>query len=146
MAATGFTSDWSTTQYRCVSRSSVSSCSALASVSRSKPSRMAVNPTGASLLTASVPRKSRSPSARTVPPATGISSDVATARSVTPAHATSASSSMSPEQASEPSPPVAGCRPATASALPVATEQLMPCSSSRPCAVRVTSARSGFSR
>ena len=30
--------------------------------------------------------------------------------------------SMSPEQASEPSPPVAGCRPAMASALPVATE------------------------
>ena len=83
-----------------------------------------MKPTGASLLTPSVPRKSRSPSARTAPPAIGISSDVATARSVTPAHATSAWSSMSPEQASEPSPPVAGCRPATASACPVATEQL----------------------
>ena len=74
------------------------------------------NPTGASLLTARVPRKSRSPSAETVPPATSIPSEVATARSVTPAHATSACSSMSPEQSSEPSPPVAGCKPATASA------------------------------
>ena len=34
--------------------------------------------------------------------------EVDTARRVTPAQATSASSSMSPEQSSEPSPPVAG--------------------------------------
>ncbi len=104
------------------------------------------NPTGASLLTASVPRKSRSPSAVTVPPATSIPSEVATARSVTPAHAASACSSMSPEQTSEPSPPVAGCRPATASAWPVATEQEMPWSPSWPWARRVMTACSGCSR
>ena len=101
---------------------------------------MALNPTWASLATPSVPRKSRSPSARTIPPDTGISSDVATARSVTPAHATSACSSMSPEQASDPSPPVAGCRPASVSACPVATEQLMPSSPSSPLARSVMTA------
>jgi hypothetical protein len=85
---------------------SVSTCSAVASVSRSKDSRTDVNPTAASLLTARVPRKSRSPSALTVPPASSISSEVATARSVTPAHATSA------------------C------AWPVSTEHEMDCSSS----------------
>ena len=37
----------------------------------------------------------------------------------TPEQATSASSSMSPEHSSEPSPPVAGCSPASASARPV---------------------------
>ena len=103
------------------------------------------NPTGASLLTARVPRKSRSPSAVTVPPATSISSEVATARSVTPAHATSACSSMSPEHSSEPSPPVAGCSPATASARPVSTEHETP-SSSWPRARSVTTAFSGSSR
>ena len=72
--------------------------------------------------------------------------DVATARSVTPAHATSAWSSMSPEQASEPSPPVAGCRPATASARPVSTEQLMLSVPSSPRARRVIMAASGSSR
>src|ERR1700761_6820610 len=76
------------------------------------------NPTGASLLTARVPRKSRSPSAETVPPATSIPSEVATARSVTPAHATSAWSSMSPEHSSVPSPPVAGWRARAGRRLP----------------------------
>ena len=42
--------------------------------------RISAKPTGASLLTASVPRKSRSPSARTCPASTAIPSDVATAR------------------------------------------------------------------
>ena len=65
-------------------------------------------PTGASRSTPSVPRKSRSPSARTGPERTSMPSEVDTARRVTPAQATSASSSMSPEQSSEPSPPVAG--------------------------------------
>src|SRR6266851_4627822 len=67
---------------------------------------MSRKPTGASRLTPSVPRKSRSPSAMTVPPRNSISSAVATARKVTPAQATSASSSMSPEHA----PPVAASR------------------------------------
>src|SRR5919204_357080 len=98
-----------------------------------------LEPTGASLLTPSVPRKSRLPSALTVPPWTGISSEVATARRVTPAQATSACSSMSPEHRSDPSPPEAGCRPAAATAAPVRTEQLMP-SSSVPVACSVTSA------
>lgn len=40
---------------------------------------------------------------------------VATDASVTPAHATSACRMMSPEQACVPSPPVAGCSPATTS-------------------------------
>ena len=60
----------------------------------------------------SVPRKSRSPSAFTTPLRRLISSAVATAFRVTPAQATSASSSMSPEQSSAPVPPLAGCRPA----------------------------------
>ena len=71
---------------------------------------------------------------------------MATERSVTPAQATSASSSMSPEQASEPSPPVAGCSPATARARPVATEQLTSSCPSSPLARRVITACSGFSR
>ena len=107
---------------------------------------MELNPTGASLLTARVPRKSRSPSAVMVPPARLIFSEVATARSVTPAQATSACSSMSPEQSSVPSPPVAGCRPATASCLPVSTEHAMAWSSSWPCARKVISASPGFWR
>jgi hypothetical protein len=113
-------------------------------VRRSNSSRIAAKPTGASRSTPSVPRKSRSPSARTVP---SISSpiEVATARIVTPAHATSASSSMSPEQSCEPSPPVAGCRPASASARPVCTEQETP-SPSCPDAVNVTSAEPGSER
>ena len=60
------------------------------------------------------------------PPATAIPSEVATARRVTPAQATSASSSMSPEQSSVPSPPEAGCSPASAIARPVSTEQETP--------------------
>ena len=54
-------------------------------------------PTGASLSTPSVPRKSRSPSAITLPTFSGTSTAVATDFSVTPAQATNASSSMSPE-------------------------------------------------
>ena len=73
-----------------------------------------------------VPRKSRSPSACTLPASTGMPSEVATARSVTPAQATSASSSMSPEQSREPSPPEAGCSPASAKERPVFTEQETP--------------------
>ena len=49
-------------------------------------------------------------------PLTRISIDVATERRVTPAQATSAWRSMSPEQASAPLPPVAGCSPAATSA------------------------------
>ena len=114
-------------------------------LSRSKRSRMAVKPTGASRSTASVPLKSRSPSATTVPAATGISSDVATERSVTPAHAASASSSMSPEHSCVPSPPVAGCSPASAIARPVVTEHDTP-SPSAPDAVSVMRAAPGSSR
>ena len=88
--------------------------------------------------TPSVPRKSRSPSACTVP-STAISSAVATARSVTPAQAASASSSMSPEHSSVPSPPVAGCSPAAAIARPVSTLHVTP-SPSVACAFRVTTA------
>ena len=51
---------------------------------------------------------------------------------VTPAQATSASSSMSPEQAWAPVPPVAGWSPASTSALPVSTRQAIPASSSSP--------------
>ena len=70
---------------------------------------------------------------------------MATAFSVTPAQATSASSSMSPEQAESPLPPVAGCRPASTSALPVSTRQVMP-SPSDPLAFSVITAESGRSR
>jgi hypothetical protein len=70
---------------------------------------------------------------------------VATERSVTPAQATSASSSMSPEQSWEPSPPVAGWSPASAIARPVSTEHAIP-SSSEPRALSVTTAASGSSR
>ena len=48
---------------------------------------------------------------------------VATLARVTPAQATRAWSSMSPEQASLPSPPVAGCRPATTIPAIVSMEQ-----------------------
>src|SRR2546423_11541726 len=70
---------------------------------------------------------------------------VATAPSVTPAQATSASSSMSPEHAERPLPPVAGCNPAAVSALPVWTLQVMP-SPSVPSALSVMTAASGVSR
>jgi hypothetical protein len=66
-----------------------------------------------------------------------MSMAVATALSVTPAQATSASSSMSPEHNSMPEPPVAGCSPATASARPVSTLQAMALSSSMPLALSV---------
>src|SRR5205823_6968215 len=56
----------------------------------------------------------------------GISRAVATARKVTPAHATSDSSNMSPEHTLNPFPPVAGWRPASTSAFPVATLQVTP--------------------
>jgi len=84
---------------------------------------MSRNPTGTSFETPSVPRKSRSPSARIVASRKLIPKAVATAPNVTPAHATRASSNMSPEQALNPSPPVAGdttVSPATPSAQPVA--------------------------
>ena len=72
--------------------------------------------------------KSRSPSAVTVPPSTGTPRAVATALSVTPAQATSACISISPEHAARPSPPDGGCRPACTRALPVATLQAIPTS------------------
>ena len=96
------------------------------------------------LSTESVPRKSRSPSALTRPPSTETPIEVATARIVTPAQATSASSSMSPEQSRVPSPPAAGCRPAAAIARPVSTEQVTP-SPRAPSARSVTWAASGLS-
>src|SRR4029077_11926304 len=99
--------------------------------------------TGASLATPSVPRKSRSPSADTLPDLSGISSAVATAFTVTPAQATSASNSISPEQSSSPEPPVAGCSPAVASARPVSTLQAMLLSSSVPLAFSVMNAALG---
>jgi hypothetical protein len=70
-------------------------------------------------------------------------SEVATARRVTPAQATRASSSMSPEHSWVPSPPAAGCSPASASAPAVRTEQAMPEPSRLPSARSVTSAVSG---
>ena len=78
-----------------------------------------------------------------MPDLSGMSSAVATAFSVTPAQATSASSSMSPEHSSSPEPPVAGCRPATLSARPVSTLQAMLLSSSVPLALSVTTAACG---
>ena len=71
---------------------------------------------------------------------------VATAFRVTPAQATSACSSMSPEQAEKPSPPVAGCRPASTSALPVSTLQVRPSPERSPSAWRVISAAPASSR
>src|SRR5688572_20427043 len=106
---------------------------------------MALKPTGASFATPSVPRKSRSPSACTLPLFTLTPMAVATAPSVTPAHATSASSSMSPEHALRPLPPLAGCSPAAMSALPVCTLHVMP-SPSVPSALSVITAASGVSR
>ena len=101
--------------------------------------------TGASRSTPNVPLKSRSPSANTVPPRSAMPRAVATEVIVTPAHAASACSSMSPEHANDPSPPVAGCRPARTKAWPVSTEQLMP-SVNAPCACNVITAALGSSR
>src|SRR5665811_951242 len=58
-----------------------------------------------------------------------IPSAVATLRKVTPVQASKASRSMSPEQASPPSPPVAGCSPARTGPAQVAAVQVMPGSS-----------------
>src|SRR6185312_13203373 len=58
---------------------------------------------------------------------------------------TSASRSMSPEQACIPVPPVAGCRPASTRALPVCTEHVTP-SPILPSALSVMTALSGCSR
>ena len=69
---------------------------------------MALNPTATSLDTPNVPLKSKSPSALTVQSLMSTPIAVDTALSVTPAQATNASRSISPEQASKPSPPVAG--------------------------------------
>ena len=66
-----------------------------------------------------------------------------TALSVTPAQATSASSSMSPEHSSVPSPPLAGCSPACAIARPVWTEHDTPLPST-PLAESVSRAASGL--
>jgi hypothetical protein len=59
---------------------------------------------GLELCSGDMPRKSRSPSAMTVPLLSGTSTAVATDFNVTPAQATRASSSMSPEQSSRPEP------------------------------------------
>ncbi len=93
----------------------VASCSAAASAAASSSKRSATRESrrAAARSTASVPRKSSAPSAVIVPPRRGPRATVATACSVTPAQATSASSSMSPEHSGEPSPPVAGCPPAS---------------------------------
>jgi hypothetical protein len=53
---------------------------------------------------------------------------------------------MSPEHSSSPEPPVAGCRPATASALPVSTLQAIDWSSIEPLALSVISALDASSR
>ena len=71
---------------------------------------------------------------------------VATDFRVTPAQATSASSSMSPEHSSRPEPPVAGCRPAVAMARPVSTLQERPSLSSDPLALSVMKAAFGSAR
>ena len=64
-----------------------------------------------------------------------MESAVATALSVTPAQATRAWSSMSPEQACSPVPPPEGCKPASTSALPVSTEHAISDSSTAPAAL-----------
>src|SRR6187551_605001 len=121
------------------------SCSGVASVSRINLSRILLNPTGASFETPSVPRKSRSPSALTMASLTSTPMAVETARNVTPAQATSASSSKSPEHACIPLPPVAGCKPASTNAFPVSTLHEMP-SPIFPSALSVIMAVSGCSR
>src|ERR1700738_873642 len=110
---------------------------ASASVPNSNVSAMSERPTGASRSTPSVPRASQWPSAITRPPRSFTSIAVATAVIVTPTQATSASSSMSAEQARLPSPPVAGCRPALVSPTQERTRQAMRSRSS------IASARAG---
>src|SRR5260221_8372573 len=124
---------------------SFATCSSVASVSSSKRRRTAVKPTGASFETASVPRKSMSPSARTSPARTFSAMAFATAPSVTPAQPTSAWSSMSPEHASWPEPPVAGCRPATVGDGLVSTMAVTESVSSRARALRISCAALGSS-
>ena len=71
---------------------------------------------------------------------------MATAFSVTPAQATSACSSMSPEQACSPLPPPEGCSPASTSALPVSTEQAISAPPTSPAALSTISAAPASSR
>ena len=96
------TSVCSTTQYLSVNLPSFSISSSLTSLPSSlcpnltaNSNRMPVMPTGAVLSTPSVPLKSKSPSAVTVPEAMGMPRAVATAFRVTPEQATRASRSMS---------------------------------------------------
>ncbi len=87
---------------------------------------MSVTPTGTVRLSPRVPRASKNP--RAVIEADRISRRiaVATLRIVTPTQPTSASASMSAEQASDPSPPVEGLRPARASPAQVRTVVVIP--------------------
>ena len=71
---------------------------------------------------------------------------VATLRKVTPAQASSACSSMSPEQASVPSPPVDGCRPARTGAAHPSTVHVIPGSEKAARATSGVTARAGWSR
>jgi hypothetical protein len=75
-----------------------------------------------------------------LPPFTFKPKAVATALKVTPAQATRASRSISPEQAKEPSPPDLGWSPAETSALEVFTEQTRFSRFRVPSAFRVISA------
>ena len=143
--AGGCASVWYTTQYLSVKRRRVASCSSEASVSSVNRSRIFWKPTGTSFDRPSVPRKSRSPSAWSEASRNSMPSAEATAFKVTPAQATRASSSMSPEQTLCPLPPVAGCKPATTTALPVSILQLTPLPR-RPCARSVKRAASGTAR
>src|SRR6478672_11597251 len=142
---TPFTRVWYTTQYLSVNLERLAICSSVALDCSLKERRMAWNPTGDSLDTPSVPLKSRSPSADTVPSVISTPMAVATALSVTPAQATNACKSISPEQSCKPVPPVAGCNPASLRALPVSTLQEIP-SPTLPWAFRVMMADSGCSR
>ena len=106
---------------------------------------MALKPTGAVLSTDNVPLKSRSPSTSIRASCKSKPILVATAFKVTPAQAANASNSMSPEHTNVPSPPVAGCKPASDNALPVSTFQLIP-SPALALAFSVISAAPGSSR
>jgi hypothetical protein len=80
-----------------------------------------------------------------VPSFISTSIAVATELKVTPAQATNASRSKSPEQAKCPLPPEAGCNPASINALPVYTLHEMP-SPILPWAFKITVADSGSFR
>ena len=136
---------WYTTQYRSVNFFNDCNCSDVASDVRLNFNRIDTNPTGTSFDTPNVPRKSTSPSAFIVPSIFLMPIAVATARNVTPAHAANASSNMSPEQANDPVPPVAGCKPASTIALPVSTLHEIP-SPNLACAFKVIIATFGSSR